>query len=182
MNILPGETACLACLFPAAPQGIVETCETAGILNSAANVAASVQVTEALKLLAGQRSAMRRSFLAWDLWANERSEIAAATPRAGCEVCGLREFRYLQGANRPQITLCGRNSVQIHEHARAIDLVALAHRLGPLGNVRANGLLVRFSPSGSHATLHIFGDGRALIQGTTDVAIARSLYARYVGS
>src|SRR5256714_15223317 len=40
MNILPGETACLACIFPAAPRGVVETCDTAGILNSAVNLIA----------------------------------------------------------------------------------------------------------------------------------------------
>src|SRR5262245_38371595 len=47
MNILPGETACLACIFPAPPTGTVETCDTAGILNSAVNLVASIQATEA---------------------------------------------------------------------------------------------------------------------------------------
>ena len=32
MNVLPGETACLACVFPEPPRGALETCETAGIL------------------------------------------------------------------------------------------------------------------------------------------------------
>jgi molybdopterin/thiamine biosynthesis adenylyltransferase len=54
MNILPGETACLACLFPKPPAGMVETCDTAGILNTAVNFAASVEVTEALKFLVGR--------------------------------------------------------------------------------------------------------------------------------
>src|SRR5262249_6826311 len=49
MNIIPGETACLACMFPAPPQGTVETCDTAGILNSAVNLVASIQATEAIK-------------------------------------------------------------------------------------------------------------------------------------
>ncbi len=182
MNVLPGETACLACLFPSAPQGVVETCETAGILNSAANVAASLQVTEALKMITGQREALRRTFLAWDLWKNERSEIAAGVARPDCNVCGGREFRHLAGEGRSQITLCGRNSVQIHEHRRPLDLNVLARSLRPLGEVRANGLLVRFTPFGTDKTLTIFADGRALVQGTTDAGAARSLYARYVGS
>jgi adenylyltransferase/sulfurtransferase len=185
LNVLPGETACLACLFPSMPTGAVETCETAGILNSVANVAASIQVTEALKLLAGKRQSLRRTLLAWDLWANERSEIAAGAPRKDCEVCGERKFRHLAGEGRPQITLCGRNAVQIHEHHRPLDLVALRERLAALGQVRGNDLLVRFQPSsvaGGGPTLHIFADGRALIQGTTEPGLARSLYARYVGS
>src|SRR5256885_14951124 len=30
LNVLPGKTACLACVFPDSPQGTFETCETAG--------------------------------------------------------------------------------------------------------------------------------------------------------
>jgi adenylyltransferase/sulfurtransferase len=180
MNILPGDTACLACLFPKPPTGPVETCDTAGILNTAVNLAAAIQVTEALKYLTGARDAMRRTLLSWDLWQNERSEISAASPRPDCEVCGLRDFAHLRGEGRPHITLCGRNSVQIHEHHRPVDLAAAAERLRPHGEVRQNGLLLQFR-RGPH-TLTLFADGRALIQGTTDIALARTLYARFVGS
>ena len=180
MNILPGDTACLACIFPKPPSGPVETCDTAGILNTAVNLAASIQVTEALKYLTGARNAMRRTLLSWDLWQNERSEISAAMPRPGCEVCQGRDFAHLRGEGRPHITLCGRNSVQIHEHHRPVDLAAAAERLRPHGEVRQNGLLLQFR-RGPH-TLTLFADGRALIQGTTDIALARTLYARFVGN
>jgi adenylyltransferase/sulfurtransferase len=180
MNILPGQTACLACVFPDAPTGWVETCETAGILNSTATVAAGIQVTEALKFLVGARTQMRRTLLAWDLWANQHSEVSAATARPDCEVCGQQIFRHLSGEGRPHITLCGRNSVQIHERHRPLDLDHLRRRLAPLGEVRGNSMLLRFTTGA--LTLSIFADGRAIIQGTTDAAIARSLYARYVGS
>ena len=142
MNILPKSedestpTACLACIFPSAPSGNVETCDTAGILSTAVNLAASLQVTEALKFLTGQPQLMRRTLVSYDLWSGEHSEISTARPRAGCEVCGERRFHALDGNGRPHITLCGRNSVQIHEHHRPVDLVALAARLGPLGEVR----------------------------------------------
>jgi len=186
MNILPQgvdgiePTACLACIFPAAPSGNVETCDTAGILSTAVNLAASLQVTEALKLLTGQPHLMRRTLASYDLWTGERSEIATGKPRLDCEVCGFRVFRALAGDSRPHITLCGRNSVQIHEHNRPVDLVALLERLAPLGEARGNGMLLRFSRP-PH-TITVFPDGRALIQGTTDVGLARSLYARFLGS
>ena len=173
-------TACLACIFPAAPQGYVETCETAGVLGPAVNLAASVAVAEALKFLTGQPAKMRRTLLSWDLWSGEHSEINTGRPRTDCEVCGARVFRALAGEGRPQITLCGRNSVQIHEGRRVVDLAALEQRLKPLGSVRANGLLLRFSYP--PYTLTVFPDGRALVQGTTDVGLARSLYARFLGS
>ena len=180
MNVLPGDTACLACLFPHAPTGAVETCDTAGILNTAVNLAASIVVTEALKYLTGAQHAMRRTLLGWELWQNERSEIAASAPRPGCEVCGARNFAHLRGEGRPHITLCGRNSVQIHEHHRPVDLAAIAARLRLHGEVRQNGLLLQLR-RGEH-TLTLFADGRALIQGTTDIKLARSLYARFIGN
>ena len=183
MNVMPTgplQTACLACLFPEPPGGAVETCDTAGILNSAVNVAASLQVTEAMKLLTGHSSAMRRTLLSMDIWNGERSEVYAGKPRAGCVACGLREFRHLAGQGRPHITLCGRNSVQIHEHGRPVDFSALAARLEPLGSVRWNNMLLRFS-YGSY-TLSVFADGRTLVQGTSEVPRARALYARFIGT
>jgi adenylyltransferase/sulfurtransferase len=190
MNILPRThandtlrytpTACLACLFPSGPAGNVETCDTAGILSTAVNYAASIQVTETLKFLIGQTERMRRTLLAYDLWTGERSEVAAGEPLPECKVCGRREFRHLSGEDRPHITLCGRNSVQIHEHSRPIELAALACRLQPLGGVQFNGLLLHFHIPPHRLT--VFPDGRALVQGTTDIARARALYARYIGS
>ncbi len=189
MNILPKgsstpysllPTPCLSCIFPSAPSGNVETCDTAGILSTAVNLAASLQVTEALKFLTGQPHLMRRSLISYDLWTNQRSEIATSTPDPDCDVCAHRNFRYLAGLNRPHITLCGRNSVQIHEHNRPLDLEALRTRLSQLGSVKANGMLLRFSYN--PYTITAFPDGRALIQGTTDIALARSLYARFLGA
>ncbi len=179
LNILPGETACLACIFPESPRGTVETCETAGILNSAVNLVASLAATEALKLLVGARKRMRRTLLSWDLWSNERAELTAVHPREGCRACG-REFIHLAGEGRPHITLCGRNSVQIHERERPVDFCELSLRLLPHGTVRYNEFVFRFWRDPYEMTL--FPDGRAIIKGTTETAIARSLYARYVGS
>ncbi len=180
MTVLPGETACLACVFPESPRGTFETCDTAGILNSAVNVVAGIEATEALKLLVGARDRLRRSLLSLDQWTNERSEISTAHPCADCRACGAREFVYLAGEGRPHITLCGRNSVQIHERERAIDFAEISTRLTPLGTVRHNEFVLKFWREPYELTL--FPDGRAIIKGTTDTAVARSLYARFIGS
>jgi len=180
MNILPGKTACLACIFPEPPSGTVETCDTSGILNPAVNLAASLEAAEAMKWLVGAEHRMRRTLLSYDLWSNERSEVNAAQPRRDCMVCQQRKFIHLAGQDRPQITLCGRNSVQIHEHHRPIDFAELERRLLPHGTVRRNAMLLRFE-RGDHR-ITVFEDGRAMIQGTTDVGLARSLYARFIGS
>ncbi len=86
MNILPGETACLACIFPESPRGTLETSETAGILNSAVGLVASLAATEALKLVVDAQSKMRRTLLSWDVWSNEQAEVQANSPRARLEM------------------------------------------------------------------------------------------------
>jgi molybdopterin-synthase adenylyltransferase len=203
LNILPGQTACLACIFPDSPRGMVETCETSGILNSVVDLVASVAATEALKLLvsapiAGAKAPsqgesfiaalkrcatqnhLRQTLLSFDVWTNEHAEISAAKPRPGCRACGERNFTHLAGEGRPHITLCGRNSVQIHERQRPIDFAEMDRRLQPHGVVRHNDFVLKFWHDPYEMTL--FPDGRAIIKGTTDTAVARSLYARYVGS
>jgi molybdopterin-synthase adenylyltransferase len=180
LNVLPGKTACLVCLFPDQPRGAFETCETAGILNSAVNLAASISATEAIKLVVGADQQLRRTLLSFDVWRNERAEVATGNPRPGCRACGERDFIHLAGKGRPHITLCGRNSVQIHERHRPIDFVEVSVRLQPHGLVRHNDFVLKFWPEPYEMTL--FPDGRAIIKGTTDTAVARSLYARYVGS
>jgi len=182
LNVIPGETACLACIFPDSPRGMVETCETSGILNSAVNLVASIAATEALKLLVGGTSSpqLRRTLLSFDVWTNEHAEISAAKPRPGCRACGDLDFIHLAGEGRPHITLCGRNSVQIHERQRPIDFAELDRRLQPHGKVRHTDFVLKFWHDPYEMTL--FPDGRAIIKGTTDTAVARSLYARYVGS
>ena len=182
LNVLPGQSACLACIFPDSPRGMVETCETSGILNSAVNLVASIAATEALKLLVGgpQAPELRRTLLSFDLWSNEHAEISAAKPRPGCRACGERDFVHLAGEGRPHITLCGRNSVQIHERQRPIDFAEMNRRLQGHGTVRHNDFVLKFWHEPYEMTL--FPDGRAIIKGTTDTAVARSLYARFVGS
>ena len=180
MNILPGETACLACLFPDSPTGLVETCDTAGILNSAVNLVASIAATEALKLLTGARDELRRTLLSYDVWSNEFAQVSAAHPRKTCRACDQREFLHLEGQGRPPISLCGRNSVQIHERRRPIDFDEVTRRLTPHGQVKHNEFVLKFWRDPYEITL--FPDGRAIIKGTNDPAIARSLYARYVGA
>jgi molybdopterin-synthase adenylyltransferase len=180
LNVLPRNTACMACLFPEAPHGMIETCETAGILNSAVNLVAAIASTEAMKILIGAEGKLRRTLLSVDVWTNERAEISASEPRAQCRVCGAREFAHLAGDGRPHITLCGRNSVQIHERHRFVDLAEMSHRLTPHGVVRRNDFILKFWREPYEMTL--FPDGRAIIKGTTDTSIARGLYAKYVGS
>jgi len=182
MAMLPGVTACLACLLegPEAASGIEETCDTVGVLSPIVNVIASLQVAEGMKLLSGHHEALHGRLISCDVWTGHFQSMRI--PRnPECRACAQRDFIYLQGHAQPHITMCGRDSVQIHERSRALDLAALQVRLArTLEGVRHNDFLLRFRVPPYEMT--IFADGRAILKGSTDPAVARSLYARYIGS
>jgi adenylyltransferase/sulfurtransferase len=177
MAVVPGKTACLRCVYPDPPPGAQPTCETAGVLGSVTALIASLQVSEAIRILCGGEPS--RKITTVDVWTGEIRQISEPGPQPQCPACGLRQFPYLNGERRAPVSLCGRNAVQIHEGTRPLDLKDLAERLAPLGLVRANEFALRFeSPP---YLLTVFPDGRAIVKGTTDVGVARSLYARYIG-
>jgi molybdopterin/thiamine biosynthesis adenylyltransferase len=180
LTILPGRTACLACVFPKAPQGMQETCDTAGVISPAVSWAAAIQVTEALKILLGREAELHGSLLAYDLWSNRFQQLKVARD-PHCRVCGEHQFAYLEQGGPTHISLCGRNSVQIHQtEPRALDLAALKARLERFGPVRANEFLLQCTLDQFELT--VFPDGRAIVKGTQDPAVARGLYARFIGS
>src|SRR5579871_1308741 len=179
MPVLPGRTACLRCVYPDPPQRAQPTCETAGVLNVIASTIASYQVADALKILCGRADLVKPQITRVDIWQGGIRQTEAPPRDPDCPACAHRNFPYLDESRRVPISLCGRNAVQIHEHERPIDLAALAERLNPLGQVRGNEFALRFSVPLYEMT--VFPDGRAIIKGTSDVGVARSLYARYVG-
>jgi len=180
MPVAPGRAACFACLYPHPPAGAQPTCETAGILNAITSAVASLQIAAALQILVDGPEATRLRITTLDVWEGAVRQFDVPPPDPQCRACGERRFTYLEGAERPPISLCGRNAVQIHQRSRPVDLEELQARLAPLGEVRANEFALRFFPQPYEIT--VFADGRAIVKGTTDVGLARSLYARYVGS
>jgi len=183
MTVIPGETACLACLFEGREQaaGLEETCDTAGILNAAVGVVASMEAAEALKILTGRREALHQRLVSCDVWTGRLQSIGVARDPA-CRACVRRDFRYLSGAAQPHITMCGRDSIQIHERNRSLDLNELGDRLtaASASDIRRNEFLLRFRVPPYEMT--VFANGRAILKGTQDQAIARSIYARYIGT
>ena len=180
MPILPGQTACLKCVYPEPPSGAQPTCETAGVLNTITSLIASLQVSMALQILVGKPSEVARKLTTVDVWTGVIRQVGQPGPSSTCQACGQRDLVHLQGRRRTPISLCGRNAVQIHDRARPLDLMELERRLLPLGQVRRNEFALRFFLPSYEMT--VFPDGRAIVKGTTDVGVARSLYARYIGA
>ena len=183
MTIVPGETPCLRCIFEEMPDaGSSPTCDTAGVIMPIIATVSAVQVSEAIKLLVGDRGALHRSLLQFDVWQNDWRQIKMSSPNPDCPACGLRRFEFLDAESQEfSAVLCGRNAVQIAPpHGSAFDLAAFGDKMASISEVKRNQYLVRFSIGENELT--VFRDGRAIVKGTDDVSVARSLYARYVGT
>ena len=177
MPLLPGQ-ACFRCIYPDPPSGIQPTCDTAGVLGAVTAAVAALQTADAMKILCGRAFTPKLTTL--DVWSGGMRQVDLPQKDADCPACARRDFPYLAGRLRAPVSLCGRNAVQIHERARPVDLALLRQSLAPLGEVRANDFGLRFFCRPYEMT--VFPDGRAIVKGTTDVGLARSLYARYIGA
>jgi adenylyltransferase/sulfurtransferase len=182
MNIVPGDTACLRCVFPEMPlPGTTPTCDTAGVLNGIVGAISGVASNEAIKILLKSEK-MSRAMFWMDVWENT-SERIELPRQENCPACGQYHFEFLDELSGSSSTsLCGRNAVQVRNGKRGItlSLAELAERLRPVGEVRYNDFLLRFNVDAYELT--VFPDARAIIKGTDDEQVARSIYARYIGN
>ncbi len=183
MTIIPGKTPCLRCIFDEMPDvGSSPTCDTAGVIMPIIATVSATQVAEALKILVGDLESLHGSLMQFDIWANDRQRIKLGAPNADCKTCGERDFEFLDAEQGEfSAVLCGRNAVQIAPpNATNLDLESLAERLQFLVAVNVNEYLLRFDAGENEMT--VFRDGRAIVKGTDDIAVARSLYAKFIGS
>ncbi|WP_413364028.1 thiazole biosynthesis adenylyltransferase ThiF [Lysinibacillus sp. 3P01SB] len=181
-TIVPGKTPCLHCLLKAVPNTGM-TCDTVGIISPTVQIVAAYQAAEALKLLAGDEKARRKSYLTFDVWQNQHYEINVDKIRKDdCPSCGKNPtYPYLSYENQTKLEiLCGRDAVQIRPPKPIhYDLNQLAVQLRPYGDIQKNPYLL--SCQASDYRLVIFQDGRVLIHGIQDIQEAKSIYYRLLG-
>ncbi len=181
-NIIPDATACLRCIYPEIPPpGEVETCDTAGIISPLVGVIASFESAEAIKLLTGNISNLRKKLLFIDIWSNVINEFEIKLNHK-CRCCQLKEYDYLTAQAGKKITsLCGRNAIQITPAVLGVEINMnkLKQTLSSVGEVKENKFFLKFKVDDYIMT--IFKNSRVIIEGTTDEKIARSLYSRYIG-
>ncbi|MDB5387561.1 MAG: moeB [Planctomycetaceae bacterium] len=187
MPIFPGETACLRCLIEEVPApGTTETCDTAGILGPTVNMIASLQAVQALKILSGHRDQVEASLHILDVWDGTLRKMSVKNLRdqGQCPACCKGERSWLHGDRASQTAvLCGRNAVQVSPaERRQIGLVEFAEKLRASGQVTVNPFLLRLVVQDGAYEITLFADARAIIKGTDDPSVAKSLYARYVGA
>lgn len=183
MTVRPGVSPCLRCIFEEVPDAASSpTCDTAGVIMPIIATVSAVQVAETIKLLVGDTNALHGSLMQFDVWNNDWRKIKLGEPNPDCPACGLRRFDFLDAESQEfAAALCGRNAVQIAPASPVdLDLATFRSKIAHLSDVKQNEYLVRFTIGNNEIT--VFRDARAIIKGTDDISIARTLYARYVGA
>ena len=182
LPIIPKTSACLRCLMGNLPApGTSPTCDTAGVIAPITHVIASIQASEALKILTGQLLPEDIRLISYDVWSHNFRKIdLGREAMATCPVCSEERYEYLEGNPLRTVTLCGRNAVQLIPGVRGdIDFNALSKSISTFGPVQFNDFLLRCTAPPYELTL--FKDGRAIVKGTEEASMARSVYSKMVG-
>ena len=182
MPVIPGTTPCLRCLLGNLPApGTSPTCETAGVIAPITHIIGSIQVAEALKFLTGHLDRTDVLLTAYDVWSHRFQRIDVGTESMSlCPVCSKGTFEYLNGNPLRTITLCGRNAVQLIPGVKGdLDFAELSRSIAAFGPVQFNDFLLKCSSPPYELTL--FKDGRAIVKGTEEPGLARSMYSKMVG-
>ncbi|MDI6916338.1 MAG: ThiF family adenylyltransferase [Thermoplasmatales archaeon] len=179
MSIIPNNTPCFRCVFQVLPEpGVLPTCDISGVLNTIPSIIASIESTEALKILLGK--SINNNLLIYDVWAHDFQSVKIKKNNE-CECCVKHNFEFLNAEKKTRITLlCGENAVQITPTKTGIlSFESLAQKLQKSGNVKMSRIILRFTVDSYQ--INIFKSGRAIVYGTNDEKTAKSLYAKYVG-
>ncbi|MCA9127222.1 MAG: ThiF family adenylyltransferase [Planctomycetales bacterium] len=182
MTIIPGKTACFRCLVPELPpRDALETCDSAGVLGPAVGLIACWQAAEAIKILSGNAASVSQGLIVLDSW-NTDCRILGLKRNETCVACGLDQYDFLDGRIRTDATiLCGKNAVQVDSpHLQGEALARVAEKLAPLGRVTLNAYFVRIQLG--EFMLTVFKGGRTIVEGTTEIAEAKTLIARTLGT
>ncbi len=181
--IIPGETPCLQCLISEIPQpGTMPTCDTVGVLGTVVNIIASIEATEAIKILTGRKDSLLRKLVYIDPWEGRWKFFEFKKTGKRCPVCDDHEFKFLEkNKGTHTSSLCGQNSVQITALSdRPVSFSGMKERLSAVGEVSHNKYMLRFKTG--EFEFVVFPDGRTIVRGTTDISTAKTLYSKYIGS
>ena len=184
MNILP-DKACIRCLYPGIPKaGSLPTCDTMGVLNTITVIMGSIETTEAIKILLGfydEIESTNSNLLVYDTW-NHSFDSIMVKKNEKCECCGKENYEFIDSDEQEIITsLCGRNAIQITPaDPKELSLKSIGDKLEKLGTVKCSDFIMLFK--NDETEISLFKDGRAIIKGTNDETVARTIYARYIGT
>lgn len=184
MAIIPGTTSCFRCFLPnVPPSGALQTCDVAGVLNTIPSMMAAIATTEAMKIVLERKTDICTNLIVYDAWNQEQQKITVPK-NPSCKCCAKLEFEFLETKKEDLITaLCGRDAIQIvPSRGGDIKLEQMTYKLDKVGDVKCNEYVLIFKDNETDYEITLFRDGRAIIKGTRDIDVAKSVYSRFIGT
>jgi adenylyltransferase/sulfurtransferase len=185
-TILPSESACYHCLFPALDEDSMPTCSIEGVHPSILSIIGGIEVSEAVKIITGKEPSLKDRVLHVDL-ENLIFNFTKVSRVEECSVCGSGVKQKKAKEELILEELCGRNNgkrtfsitptYHVELDVDAITTVAkekgfTVENLGDLGlSLRTNDLSVSFMKRGS-----------AVLVGPKDESEATALYRVLLGT
>jgi len=185
-TILPNESACYYCLFPALDEDSMPTCSIEGVHPSILSIIGGIEVSEAVKIITGKEPSLKDKVLHVDL-ENLIFNFTKVARVQECSVCGSGKkeenpkeeliLEELCGRNRGKRTFSVTPTYSVALNVDDITSIAkergfIVENLGDLGiSMRTNDISVSFMKSGS-----------AVLVGPKDEQEATSLYKDLLGT
>ncbi len=179
-----GSNPCLRCVFPKLPETVGNACNILGVLPTAVTMAATISATLVIKhvLGLGGEEGLERTLYTFDLKRSDFYKVRV-TKNPSCEVCVHKKFRYLSNDFSHEVAqpICGTRAVEITPPQKIrLNLKALANKIkvGRVLAVSEYSVKVKVTPE---ISVVVFSNGRAIVDGITDVAKALTIYEAVTG-
>ena len=179
-TIIPGETACLECFQGNVDDDALPTCAVAGVHPSIISIIASIQVSEAVRLLLGKPPNLADKILFCDLEDLSFEEIALSRAEA-CPVCGSGSRSEPAAIKHdPVQEICGREGRRVFVFApdedQDINLTSLNSRLRDLGYTPSVEATLGTTFSKGPVKGSVLKSGVAILEGVDGVDEAKLLH------
>jgi adenylyltransferase/sulfurtransferase len=194
-TIIPNESACLRCMFPALAEDDMPTCSTEGVHPSILYLVAGVQVSEVVKIITGEKPTLVNKLLYIDL--NELTFDKIQMFRYDeCPSCGPNRIKMDSVSIRQKQELiieelCGRDrgkrtyTVTPADSTSPLSLLGIEKNAEQLGyRVKSRGKLGLTAISNAiereQLSVSFMTSGSATIVGAKDEEDALSIYKKFV--
>jgi molybdopterin/thiamine biosynthesis adenylyltransferase/molybdopterin converting factor small subunit len=185
-TIVPNKTACLRCIFPALAEDDMPTCSTEGVHPSILYLVGGIQVSEAVKIILGEKPTLENKLLYVDL--NDLSlEKVSVFRQEECPSCGTKRIDSNQLETKQLIIeeLCGRDRgkrtytvtpAQISTSLNLMGIEKSAERLGYKIKTKGELGLTLMSSNSDNLSISLMTSGAATIVGAKSEDEALSIY------
>ena len=189
-TIIPNKTACLRCIFPALAEDDMPTCSTEGVHPSILYLVGGIQVSEAVKIILGEKPTLENKLMYVDL--NDLSlEKISVFRQEECPSCGTKRIDIDELETKQLIIeeLCGRDrgkrtyTVTPSHISSSLNLIGIeknAERLGYTIKTKGELGLTIMSNNSDNLSISFMSSGAATIVGAKSEDEALSIYKSFV--